>query len=50
MLRIWLIGFLAADSLCRDDEFERHLYYATFGTEEKQRGVNDFLLKKSAAK
>ncbi|RDA93942.1 hypothetical protein CP533_4998 [Ophiocordyceps camponoti-saundersi (nom. inval.)] len=32
-----------SDSLCRDNLLERHLYYATFGTEEKRRGVNDFL-------
>ncbi|RDA89408.1 hypothetical protein CP532_6158 [Ophiocordyceps camponoti-leonardi (nom. inval.)] len=32
-----------SDGLCRDNLFERHLYYATFGTEEKQKGVDDFL-------
>ncbi|KAJ6444926.1 crotonase, core [Purpureocillium lavendulum] len=36
-----------ADGLCRDDLFERHLYYATFGTEEKRRGVDDFLAKRN---
>ncbi|UNI16782.1 Enoyl-CoA hydratase [Purpureocillium takamizusanense] len=35
-----------ADGLCRDDLFERNLYYATFGTEEKRRGVDDFLAKR----
>lgn len=34
-----------ADSLGRDDEFERTLYYITFGTEEKKKGVNGFLKK-----
>lgn len=34
-----------ADSLGRDDEFERTLYYITMGTEEKIRGVNGFLKK-----
>ncbi|KAH6605345.1 ClpP/crotonase [Trichoderma cornu-damae] len=34
-----------ADSLGRDDEFERTLYYITMGTEEKIRGVNGFLDK-----
>ncbi|OAA69727.1 enoyl-CoA hydratase/isomerase family protein [Cordyceps fumosorosea ARSEF 2679] len=32
-----------ADDLCRDDAFERNLYYSTFGTDEKRRGVDDFL-------
>ncbi|KAK4092855.1 hypothetical protein PCL_11525 [Purpureocillium lilacinum] len=36
-----------ADGLCRDDLFERNLYYATFGTEEKRRGVDDFLAKRN---
>jgi enoyl-CoA hydratase len=35
-----------ADSLGRDDEYERTLYYITMGTEEKVRGVNGFLKKK----
>ncbi|UKZ56837.1 hypothetical protein TrVGV298_010681 [Trichoderma virens] len=34
-----------ADSLGRDDEFERTLYYITMGTEEKMKGVNGFLKK-----
>ncbi|KAL5095093.1 putative enoyl-CoA hydratase [Trichoderma sp. SZMC 28011] len=34
-----------ADSLGRDDEFERTLYYITMGTEEKVKGVNGFLKK-----
>ncbi|KJZ77823.1 hypothetical protein HIM_03000 [Hirsutella minnesotensis 3608] len=34
-----------ADSLCRDDAYERNLYYATFGTEEKRRGVAGFLTR-----
>ncbi|KAK5991326.1 Enoyl-CoA hydratase 1 [Cladobotryum mycophilum] len=34
-----------ADSLGRDDEFERNLYYITFGTEEKIKGINSFLKK-----
>ncbi|RCI09592.1 hypothetical protein L249_4021 [Ophiocordyceps polyrhachis-furcata BCC 54312] len=32
-----------SDSLCRDNVLERQLYYATFGTEEKRKGVDDFL-------
>ncbi|EGX96988.1 enoyl-CoA hydratase/isomerase family protein [Cordyceps militaris CM01] len=32
-----------ADDLCRDDAFERNLYYTAFGTNEKRRGVDDFL-------
>lgn len=36
-----------ADSLCRDDALERTLYYATFGTEEKRRGVDAFLAKRA---
>ncbi|KAJ3499284.1 hypothetical protein NLG97_g439 [Lecanicillium saksenae] len=32
-----------ADDLCRDDRFERDLYYTAFGTAEKKRGVDDFL-------
>ncbi|KAG6031731.1 hypothetical protein E4U41_007462 [Claviceps citrina] len=36
-----------ADSLCRDDLFERNLYYTTFGTEEKRKGVDEFLAKRS---
>ncbi|KAM4058936.1 enoyl-CoA hydratase/isomerase domain-containing protein [Hirsutella rhossiliensis] len=36
-----------ADSLCRDDALERTLYYATFGTEEKRRGVDGFLVRKA---
>ncbi|KAJ6786609.1 hypothetical protein PWT90_08197 [Aphanocladium album] len=32
-----------ADDLCRDDRFERDLYYTAFGTTEKKRGVDDFL-------
>ncbi|OAA78411.1 enoyl-CoA hydratase/isomerase family protein [Akanthomyces lecanii RCEF 1005] len=32
-----------ADDLCRDDRFERDLYYTAFGTDEKKRGVDDFL-------
>ncbi|KAJ2978375.1 hypothetical protein NQ176_g3848 [Zarea fungicola] len=32
-----------ADALCRDDLFERDLYYTSFGTAEKKRGVDDFL-------
>lgn len=32
-----------ADDLCRDDNFERDLYYTAFGTDEKKRGVDDFL-------
>ncbi|OAQ95729.1 hypothetical protein LLEC1_02837 [Akanthomyces lecanii] len=32
-----------ADNLCRDDRFERDLYYTAFGTDEKKRGVDDFL-------
>ncbi|GAB0133092.1 hypothetical protein EsDP_00001508 [Epichloe bromicola] len=35
-----------ADSLCRDDLFERNLYYTTFGTEEKRKGVDEFLAKR----
>ncbi|KAG6121345.1 hypothetical protein E4U13_004872 [Claviceps humidiphila] len=35
-----------ADNLCRDDMFERNLYYTTFGTEEKRRGVDEFLAKR----
>ncbi|KAL6901470.1 putative enoyl-CoA hydratase [Trichoderma evansii] len=34
-----------ADSLGRDDEYERTLYYITMGTEEKIKGVNGFLRK-----
>lgn len=32
-----------ADSLGRDDLFERNLYYVTFGTEEKRKGIDEFL-------
>ncbi|KAM3508808.1 hypothetical protein MY11210_006594 [Beauveria gryllotalpidicola] len=32
-----------ADDLCRDDRFERHLYYTAFGTDEKKAGVDNFL-------
>ncbi|TQV94177.1 enoyl-CoA hydratase/isomerase family protein [Cordyceps javanica] len=32
-----------ADDLGRDDGFERDLYYTAFGTDEKKRGVDDFL-------
>ncbi|KAF5137105.1 putative enoyl-CoA hydratase echA8 [Metarhizium anisopliae] len=35
-----------ADGLCRDDLFERQLYYTTFGTEEKRKGVDEFLAKR----
>ncbi|KHN99824.1 uncharacterized protein MAM_02677 [Metarhizium album ARSEF 1941] len=35
-----------ADVLCRDDLFERQLYYTTFGTEEKRKGVDEFLASK----
>ncbi|KAK2600026.1 hypothetical protein QQS21_005260 [Conoideocrella luteorostrata] len=35
-----------ADALCRDDLFERNLYYTTFGTEEKRQGVDEFLAKR----
>ncbi|KAG5931964.1 hypothetical protein E4U53_001537 [Claviceps sorghi] len=35
-----------ADSLCRDDLLERNLYYTTFGTEEKRKGVDEFLAKR----
>ncbi|KAG5989436.1 hypothetical protein E4U54_004337 [Claviceps lovelessii] len=35
-----------ADSLCRDDLLERNLYYTTFGTEEKRKGVDGFLVKR----
>ncbi|KND92263.1 putative enoyl-CoA hydratase, mitochondrial [Tolypocladium ophioglossoides CBS 100239] len=35
-----------ADELCRDDLFERHLYYATFGTDEKRKGVDEFLARR----
>ncbi|POR37427.1 Uncharacterized protein TPAR_02360 [Tolypocladium paradoxum] len=41
------LSLVAADGLCRDDLFERHLYYATFGTEEKRRGVDEFLARRS---
>ncbi|PHH71481.1 hypothetical protein CDD80_5247 [Ophiocordyceps camponoti-rufipedis] len=37
-----------ADSLCRDNLFERQLYYSTFGTEEKRKGVDDFLAARRA--
>ena len=40
-----LVSPSIADSLGRDDEFERTLYYVTFGTEEKKKGVNGFLKK-----
>lgn len=40
-----LVSPSTADSLGRDDEFERTLYYITFGTEEKKKGVNGFLKK-----
>lgn len=36
-----------ADSLCRDDAFERHLYYTTFGTADKRRGVDEFLARRT---
>ncbi|PNY29400.1 Uncharacterized protein TCAP_00691, partial [Tolypocladium capitatum] len=36
-----------ADGLGRDDLLERHLYYATFGTEEKRRGVDEFLARRT---
>ncbi|PHH72280.1 hypothetical protein CDD83_5002 [Cordyceps sp. RAO-2017] len=39
-------AIVRADSLCRDDGLERSLYYATFGTEEKRRGVDDFLARR----
>lgn len=42
MLEIPLIPSIA-DSLCRDELFERTLYYAAFGTKEKQDGVTAFL-------
>ncbi|KAF1735991.1 putative enoyl-CoA hydratase, mitochondrial [Beauveria bassiana] len=32
-----------ADDLCRDDRFERDLYYTAFGTDEKKCGVDNFL-------
>lgn len=34
-----------ADDLCRDDGFERDLYYDCFGTAEKHQCVNKFLKK-----
>ncbi|KAF4120889.1 enoyl-CoA hydratase [Geosmithia morbida] len=36
-----------SDSLGRDDEFERSLYYFAFGTEDKKEGVGAFLEKRS---
>lgn len=42
MFEIPLIPSIA-DSLCRDELFERTLYYAAFGTKEKQDGVTAFL-------
>ncbi|KZZ95480.1 Crotonase, core [Moelleriella libera RCEF 2490] len=35
-----------ADGLCRDELFERNLYYTSFGTEEKRKGVDEFLAKR----
>ncbi|CAM1508540.1 Fc.00g053880.m01.CDS01 [Cosmosporella sp. VM-42] len=34
-----------ADDMCRDDKFERNLYYFAFGTTEKNQTVNAFLKK-----
>ncbi|SPO05160.1 probable enoyl-CoA hydratase precursor, mitochondrial [Cephalotrichum gorgonifer] len=35
-----------SDDLGRDDEFERSLYYAAFGTKDKVEGVSSFLEKR----
>ncbi|KAI3572379.1 ClpP/crotonase-like domain-containing protein [Fusarium oxysporum f. sp. albedinis] len=42
---------LAKESICRggrDDDFERHLYYYAFGTQDKAEGVSEFLQKRPA--
>jgi enoyl-CoA hydratase len=39
-------GPVAADSLARDDEFERSLYYHAFGTADKREGIAAFLEKR----
>lgn len=36
-----------ADDLGRDDEFERSLYYYSFGTNDKREGVGAFLEKRT---
>lgn len=36
-----------ADDLGRDDDFERSLYYAAFGTKDKVEGVSAFLEKRA---
>ncbi|ODA81118.1 hypothetical protein RJ55_04081 [Drechmeria coniospora] len=39
-----------ADALGRDDLFERNLYYATFSTDEKRQGVDEFLASRRSGK
>ncbi|PHH66094.1 hypothetical protein CDD81_619 [Ophiocordyceps australis] len=36
-----------ADGLCRDELFERNLYYASFGTAEKREGIDEFLTRRA---
>ncbi|KAK2471218.1 hypothetical protein H9L39_17449 [Fusarium oxysporum f. sp. albedinis] len=37
-----------ANMSSRDDDFERHLYYYAFGTQDKAEGVSEFLQKRPA--
>ena len=51
LLKVFVANiFLIADALCQDGDFERHLYWQTFGTTEKYEGINMFLTKKSGGK